>query len=96
MSKLTKLARDRDCQVRIPGICNRDPSTTVLAHYRLEGTCGVGIKPNDLLGAWACSSCHDECDRRTRKIDADSAALAHLEGIIRTLDILIREGVVKA
>ena len=96
MSKLTKLARDRDCQVRIPGICNRDPSTTVLAHYRLAGTCGVGIKPNDLLGAWACSSCHDECDRRTRKIDADSAALAHLEGIIRTLDILIREGVVKA
>ena len=28
---LRALARGRECQVRIPGICNRDPATTVLA-----------------------------------------------------------------
>jgi hypothetical protein len=96
MSKLTKLARDRECQVRLPGICNHNPETTVLAHYRLAGTCGMGIKPHDLLGAWACSSCHDEIDRRTRRIGPDEAALAHLEGVIRTQAILIKEGKVAA
>lgn len=96
MSKLTKSARGRECQVRIPGICNGNPETTVLAHYRLAGTCGMGIKPHDMLGAWACSSCHDEIDRRTRRIDADSAALAHLEGVIRTQSILLKEGVIAA
>ena len=23
------------------------------------------MKPDDLIGAWACSACHDEIDRRT-------------------------------
>lgn len=94
MTALRKLARGRDCQVRVPGVCNFDAETTVLAHYRLAGTCGMGLKPHDLLGAWACSSCHDEVDRRTRNLDPDSAALMHLEGVIRTLSILIREGVI--
>lgn len=35
-TKLTKAARGRECQVRIPGVCNGNPETTVLAHYRLE------------------------------------------------------------
>jgi Protein of unknown function (DUF1364) len=48
---LRKLAKGMECQVRLPG-CNFDPETTVLAHYRLAGTCGIGIKPPDLLGAW--------------------------------------------
>lgn len=94
MSSLRKLARGRDCQVRLEGICNFDPETTVLAHYRLGGVCGMGLKPHDLIGAWACSSCHDEIDRRTRKVDADFAALAHLEGVVRTLANLIKMGVV--
>ena len=45
MSALTKLARGRACQVRLPGICNFNAETTVLAHYRLAGICGVGFKP---------------------------------------------------
>ena len=43
MSKLRKLARDRECQVRIPGICNHNPETTVLAHL---GGAGMGIAHN--------------------------------------------------
>ena len=65
MSKLTKLARGRECKVRLP-CCNHNPETTVLAHFRLAGICGIGMKPHDILGAWACSACHDEIDRRTR------------------------------
>ena len=29
---LRKLAKGRDCQVRLPGICNGNPETVVLAH----------------------------------------------------------------
>lgn len=92
MKNLRKEARNRECQVRIPGICNHNSETTVLAHYRLAGTCGTGIKPPDIQGAWACSACHDEIDRRTRHIDTETARLCHAEGVIRTLNILISEG----
>lgn len=51
---LRKLAQGRDCMVRIGGICNHNPETTVLAHFRMAGLCGVGMKPHDLFAAWAC------------------------------------------
>lgn len=95
MSKLTKEAKGRECQVRLP-CCNGNAETTVLAHYRLAGTCGVGMKPNDLQGAWACSSCHDACDSRNNLFDKEFVRLAHAEGVFRTLDILVKEGKVKA
>ncbi|OOF56160.1 hypothetical protein BKK56_04045 [Rodentibacter genomosp. 2] len=85
-----KEAKDRECQVRLPGICNFNPETTVLAHYRLHS--GVALKPDDIQGAWACSACHDECDRRTRKMDTEYVRLAHAEGVFRTQAILRREG----
>jgi hypothetical protein len=91
---LRQAAKGRPCQVRIPGICNHDPATTVLAHYRLAGACGVGQKPHDLLGAWACSACHDAIDRRTHKdTERDFLRLAHAEGVLRTIDQLTKEGI---
>lgn len=51
MANLRKEAKGRECQIRLPGICNHNPATTVLAHYRLSGTCGMGMKPNNLQGA---------------------------------------------
>lgn len=95
MRKLTKEARGRECTVRL-SCCNHNPETTVLAHYRLAGTCGIGMKPNDLQGAWACSACHDEVDRRTRFYEHDFVRLAHAEGVIRTQNILIKEGKIRA
>ena len=94
MSRLTKEARGRECTVRLP-CCNHNPETTVLAHYRLAGTCGVGMKPNDLQGAWACSACHDEIDRRTRLFESEFVRLAHAEGVMRTIDALIKNGYLK-
>ena len=37
MVDLRKAARGQMCTVRIPGYCNHDPETSVLAHYRLAG-----------------------------------------------------------
>lgn len=79
--KLRESARGRDCMVRLPGICNRNPETVVLAH--LNGG-GAGTKHSDLMGAFACSACHDEIDRRTMYFNADAVKLAHLEGMVRT------------
>lgn len=95
MANLRKEAQGRECQVRLPGICNGNSETVVLAHFRMAGLCGVGMKPNDLFGAWACSACHDEIDRRTRLTDAGEAHMAHLEGVIRTQAALIAEGKLK-
>ena len=59
---------------------------------RMAGLNGAGIKPDDIFGAWACSSCHDECDRRTRKLEHDYVRQAHAEGVFRTQAILRKEG----
>jgi hypothetical protein len=91
--KLRKEARGRDCMVRLVGICNHNPETTVLAHVRMAGISGMGLKADDLLGAWACSSCHDAIDRRQHTdLDRDFVRLAHLEGVMRTITVLRREG----
>lgn len=81
--------------VRLVGICNHNPETTVLAHIRMPGISGMGMKADDLLGAWACSSCHDAIDRRSHTdLDRDYVRLAHLEGMARTITILRKEGIV--
>lgn len=82
--------------VRLTGICNHDPNTVVLAHIRMMGISGMGLKADDLIGAWACSSCHDAIDRRSHTdLDRDFVKLAHLEGVMRTISILRREGKIK-
>lgn len=77
--------------VRLPGICNHNPETTVLAH--LPGA-GVGIKHPDLWGAFCCSACHDAIDGRV-KTDAftpSTLRLLHLEAVIRTQEWWIEHG----
>ena len=91
MSALRNAARGKACQVRLP-CCNGNPETTVSAHYRLAGTCGVGMKPPDELAADACSACHDECDGRTRRYERDFVRLAHAEGVLRTIALRREEG----
>jgi predicted ATPase len=83
---LRELARGKPCMVRLPG-CDGGGPTTVLAHYRLAGYAGVGMKPIDEMAAWACASCHaiiDGVDDRL-KWTRDQVRLAHAEGVMRTL-----------
>ena len=82
---LRKLAKGQPCMIRVPGVCNRNSETTVLAHYRLAGTCGTGIKPPDALGAFSCSACHDAVDGRVKSTwSRCELRLMHAEGVFRT------------
>ena len=90
---LRELARGKPCMVRIPGICNCNPETTVLAHARMIGISGIGTKAPDIFGAWACSACHDYVDnRRPNSAGAVQRRLDLLEGVIRTQYELLRMG----
>lgn len=90
---LRKEARGRECQVRIVGVCNRCTDTVVLAHYRMGGLNGIGQKPDDVFGAWACSACHDAIDSRVKtEYDREQLRLFHAEGVFRTQQILKNEG----
>jgi len=89
MANLKKLARGQECQVRIPGVCNFNSETTVLAHIRMPGITGTGMKAPDLLGAWCCSACHQATESNP------SVRGDFLEGVARTQNKLIEMGVVK-
>ena len=91
MSKIRKSAQGEACQVRIPGVCNGNPETVVLAH--MNGS-GMALKALDLHAAYACSSCHDEIDRRTQKHTGDLVQLWFYEGIFRTQKILFAKGLI--
>lgn len=97
MSKLTEAARGGTCRVRLP-VCNANPETTVACHYRsVSMGAGMGIKPNDLLCADACSACHDAIDGRTH-IEGYTKAdirLAHAEGVLRTITARYETGVLQ-
>ncbi|MGQ0285838.1 DUF1364 domain-containing protein [Pasteurellaceae bacterium 22721_9_1] len=90
---LRKKAKGRECQVRLVGICNHNPETTVLAHYRMAGLNGIGQKPDDVFGAFCCLTCHNAIDGRVRtSYTREELRLAHAEGVFRTQAILRQEG----
>lgn len=92
--KLRNSARGQDCQVRVPGICNHNPETTVLAHV---GTgAGMGMKTNDFEAAFCCSACHDAIDGRAKTpFSALELKLMAKEGGERTREIWFNSGVIK-
>lgn len=87
---LRVMAKLRPCLVRLPGICNRNDDTTVLAHFRILGVSGIGMKSPDIIAAWACSACHEYVD--THKDPRTQLAFAH--GVFRTIATLVKEGAV--
>lgn len=95
-TKLTKSARGQDCQVRIPGSCNFNSETTVLAH--LGGQFKVGYKAMDIHGAYCCSDCHDVIDGRktTGLYSFNEIKTMHLEGVIRTQMLMVEAGLINA
>ncbi len=91
MSKYTKSAKGQGCQIRIPGVCNYNPDTTVFCH--INGA-GMGYKFPDIIGSYGCSSCHDVIDGRVdiglTRADRDAYMMA---GLVRTQIIMIENGV---
>jgi Protein of unknown function (DUF1364) len=96
MTDLRRYAKGKECMIRLEGICNFDPATTVLAHFRLPGVSGLGVRASDVCASWACSACHDACDRRSHmELERDFVRLALLEGVMRTQSELVRQKVLK-
>ena len=91
---LREHAKGQPCFVRLPGICRGGTETTVLAHVR-DGFFGMGIKPPDICGVWACFDCHNEMDRRTTHMLTGDVRVATLEALCRQLDHYVRKGIVK-
>ena len=103
-TKIRQSAKGEQCTVRIPGICNWNPETVVLAH--LNGG-GMGMKNPDYQGAYCCSACHEvldgRVDIRVRGINGKETPIfskgelkrMHLEGVIRTQEILRKKGLIK-
>jgi hypothetical protein len=90
MSKITKSAKGEDCLVRIPGVCNHNPETTIFAHI---GGGGMGIKSGDSEGAYCCSRCHDVLDGRVKSdYTRDEIELWHHQGAMRTRYMLTAKG----
>ena len=58
-------ARGQDCTLQFAG-CRNDRDTVVLCHLRMFGGGGVGLKPSDLEGVFACAHCHDQLDGRSK------------------------------
>ena len=98
MSTIRKSAEGVPCQVRLIGICNHDPATTIWAHANGSAAGkGIGMKAHDLLGAYACSNCHDVYDRRADAPEAfarEQVELAFWEGHARSLLLLIERGII--
>ena len=59
--RLRDSARGQQCSLQFPGVCNRDPATTVLAHLP-SPVKGMGNKGDDFFAVFACSNCHERLD----------------------------------
>lgn len=94
---LRRLARNQECKIRLPDVCTHDTETTVLAHVRMIGVSGMGLKAPDLLGSHACARCHSVVDGQTKSdYTVSERRLMLLEGMARTQYWLISNGYLKA
>lgn len=88
--KIRDSARGELCLVRVPGVCNGNPDTTVLAH--LNGG-GMAAKHHDIHAAYACSDCHFWLDSGyVYGSDRETRDLYHLQGVVRTQLRLMEKG----
>ncbi len=81
---LLAMARGQDCNMRVPGICNRNPETVVAAHSNshVHGK-AKGRKADDCYVVYACSSCHSWLDQGYGAIDKSMGAHTFENGMIR-------------
>ena len=93
--KITDSAKGENCTLRIPGVCNFNPETTVFAH--MPGT-GMALKSHDIHGCYACSDCHDWLDsRKWKTVPTPDAVIKKnmLRAMIETQSILINKELIK-
>lgn len=97
MTPIRRSARDEECTIILPGVCNRRTDTTVLCHdNRLKSGKGMGLKAPDTEAAYGCSCCHDVLDgRRPRPewLTADMVLALFDLGVERTHQRLKEKGI---
>lgn len=85
-------AEGEACTVRLPGVCNFDPATSVLAHLPFGGR-GTALKASDLHSAVACSACHDVIDGRVRsELSREEIYECCLRGNAETQELWVGKG----
>ena len=92
-NKIRKSARGQECTVRIQGVCNFNPETTVLAHVGKDR--GMSLKCDDSFAVYACSDCHDWIDGRGMVMDEGTRAVYLLAALERTQSLLIEQGLLE-
>jgi hypothetical protein len=93
VNKLRESARGQLCFVRLPGVCNCNPETTVLAH--LNGA-GMGLKKHNMQGSFCCSSCHGALDGQIpTDFTKEYLELAHRQGVERTQMYWLERGYIQ-
>jgi hypothetical protein len=78
------MAERMPCQMRVPGVCNHNPETVVLAHSnQAKHNKGGALKAHDWAGVWACYACHTWLDQgkagAQEKHDAFDLGLKRME-----------------
>jgi hypothetical protein len=91
MKNLRNEAQYHQCTLRLDG-CNTEPCC--LAHYRVIGVSGMGMKSPDLIGAISCYNCHELVDRRAGKMTQQEIDAAFARGMARTIKIWITTGAI--
>lgn len=89
--KLRESARGQNCSLRIPGICNFNTETTVLAHINSVGK-GMGIKSEDFFAVFSCSSCHAALDEH--RIPGEDVAAYTLSALYETWRMWFKNGII--
>lgn len=95
MTKIRMSAKGQCCTVQVPGVCNGNPETVVLAH---RNGAGMACKADDTDAAYACSGCHEWLDggyvrHGATRFERD---MYHGQAIFRTQQILIERGLMRA
>jgi hypothetical protein len=99
MTPIRASARDEECTIRLPLVCNFDTATTVLCHSNdLADGKGMGLKAPDEWAAYGCSACHRVVDGHAPPPPGLSMELVRAlfrEAINQTRRILKRKGLLK-
>ena len=92
-------AENQDCMIRVACVVGLhcDHGTTVLCHPTIKGLKAMGKRSAsipDIGAAWGCLTCHSIVDGRiTTQLQKDTLRLYHLEGVGRTIDALVKAGI---
>ncbi|MDW6094035.1 nuclease domain-containing protein [Vibrio rhizosphaerae] len=88
-----KAAKGQGCTLRLSGICNFNPETTVACH--IGKIRGMALKCGDNMVVFACNNCHDVIDGRVNHgIPDGELAQDKLRALEETQRILIDIGLI--